>query len=219
MKDLFDILVWSVAVVSVLTAFLVIFKFRKFTDYLQYYIFWLINGAFMEILSMILAFYGITNLFVFHLNALTEFSILVLFFNALFTEKNGKGIRLVLYPGISLILLNSVFIQPPDTINSYPLTLISFGTMLIAIFYFIKLTDIEMSLDNKLFRTILVGSVFIMHGTSLFPLLFGNYLMVNFDWNSQMMVWLVRASVIMIVKLIIFYTLLSHVSYGHALND
>lgn len=51
----------------------------------------------------------------------------------------------------------------------------------------------------------------------MIPVLFGNYLL-TVDTNTQMIVWILRACIILVVKIVIFYTLLSYV-YLQNYND
>lgn len=65
------------------------------------------------------------------------------------------------------------------------------------------------TLDKKMFLAILIGAIFILHISSLLPILFGNHL-VLMDLNEQYIVWLLRACIVLVVKIILFYTLLSY---------
>ncbi|MBK8623027.1 MAG: hypothetical protein IPN79_15055 [Saprospiraceae bacterium] len=135
----------------------------------------------------------------------------------LFTDIGDKGVKFILWPGVVAICFNSIFVQQPDTFNSYSMTLISLGTIVLGVYYFIRLSDIEMSLDKKLLRMFMVGSVLITHSSNMIPVLFGNYLL-TVDTNTQMIVWILRACIILVVKIVIFYTLLSYV-YLQNYND
>lgn len=210
MEDLFRLLVWAVISVSIILGGLTIYRWRDFTGYLRYYTLWIINGAVMEILSKYLADNGISNLFLFHINALSEFVLLVLFFDILYKNSGFKGIRFVLIPGVMLIVFNSLYVQTVDSFNSYTLTAISFGVVLLSIDYYIRLIDVEISADRKMFKMIVVGSIFILHISNLVPILFSNYLL-NIVGSTQIIVWLLRACVVLIVKILVFYTLLSYI--------
>ncbi len=203
--------------VSIILSGLVILKFKELNGYLKYYGIWILIGTFIELSSHVLVNFHIPNLFLFHLNALFEFVLLVFFFNVLFTDIGDKGVKFILWPGVVAICFNSIFVQQPDTFNSYSMTLISLGTIVLGVYYFIRLSDIEMSLDKKLLRMFMVGSVLITHSSNMIPVLFGNYLL-TVDTNTQMIVWILRACIILVVKIVIFYTLLSYV-YLQNYND
>lgn len=209
MHDIFRIIVWSVVGLSVLLAGLTIIRFKAFSGYLRYYGLWMINSAIMETASKLLVDFDYQNLFLFHLNAVIEYSLLVLLFNHLLKDIGHKGIHFILFPGIAVILLNSLFIQTPDTFNSYSLTLISLGTVLFCVYYFILLSDLSWSLDKKMFQAILIGAILVLHVSSLIPILFGNHL-VLMELNKQYIIWILRACIVLVVKIIMFYTLLSY---------
>ena len=215
MNSLLDYMAWSVLAISILISLLFIVIGIRGRSFLEYYGIWIIQGTFFELLSTSLATFGKHNLWAFHLNALVEFTVLILYFHILFKELHRPGIKFFIIPGLLLILTNSVFLQGLDKFNSHSLTAVSLGTVFISIFYFIRLFDSEMDLENKFFRVILTGSILIMHSTNLFPLLFGNAL-INLDYMAQDIIWVIRASVILVVKIIIFYTLIGHITHwGH----
>lgn len=164
----------------------------------------------MEVISKIMADEGVENLFLFHVNAILEYSLLVLFFDSLLKSSGYRGIYFMLFPGILAILINTLFIQKIDMFNSYSLTMISLATVLICIYYFILLSDMVLSLDKKIFQAIVVGSIFVIHSSSLVPLLFGNFL-VTMEHNTQVIVWILRACIILVVKIIMIYALLPHI--------
>ena len=178
MHDIFRIIVWIVVGLSVLLAGLTIIMFKAFSGYLRYYGLWMINSAIMETASKLLVDLDYQNMCLFHLNAVIEYSLLVLLFNHLLKDIGHKGIHFILFPGIAVILLNSLFIQTPDTFNSYSLTLISLGTVLFCVYYFILLSDLSCSLDKKMFQAILIGAILVLHVSSLIPILFGNHLVL-----------------------------------------
>ena len=209
MHDIFRIIVWSVVCLSVLLAGLTIIRFKAFSGYLRYYGLWMINSAFMETASKVLVDFDYQNLFLFHLNAVIEYSLLVLLFNNLLKDVGHKGIHFILFPGVVLILCNSLFIQTPDTFNSYSLTLISLATVLFCVYYFIQLSDLSWTLDKKMFQAILIGAILVLHVSSLIPIIFGNHL-VLMDLNEQYIVWILRACIVLVVKIIMFYALLSY---------
>ncbi|MBK9257723.1 MAG: hypothetical protein IPM42_19875 [Saprospiraceae bacterium] len=209
MNEVFNYIIWCIIILSVLLAGLTIIRFKSFTGYLKYYGLWIIVGTFMEVFSKFLADNGYSNLFLFHINAIIEFSLVVLIFDALLKNLGDKGIVYFLFPGILIILINSLFIQEIDTFNSYTLTLISLWSILTSIYYFFRLSDVVMSLDKKLFKIIIVGSILILHSSALIPILLSNYLL-NMNLNTQMIVWILRGCTTIVVKVIIFYTLLSY---------
>lgn len=208
--DIFRIIVWGVVGLSVLLAGLTIIRFKAFSGYLRYYGLWIINSAFMETAAKLLVDLDYQNLFLFHINAVIEYTLLVLIFDHLLKDIGQKGIHFILFPGIAAILLNSIFVQTPHTFNSYSLTLISLATVLVCVYYFFLLSDMSWTLDKKMFQAILIGAIFILHISSLLPILFGNHL-VLMDLNEQYIVWLLRACIVLVVKIILFYTLLSYV--------
>jgi hypothetical protein len=156
-----------------------------------------------------MAKYSIHNIYLIHVHSLIEYGLLIVFFDKLFTKAGKKSPIIMLYPGLALILFNSVFIQKIDTFNSYSLTAISFVVVLLCIYYFYVLSDLNYTLDKKLFLSITVGSVFILHTSSLIPLLFSNFLL-NAKSENEIVIWLLRALIILIIKILTFYALLPY---------
>lgn len=215
MNSLLDYLAWIIIVISLLVSFLFIFVKLSRQNFLSYYGIWIIQGTIFECLSTSIAAFGRHNLWVFHLNVLVEFTVLIFYFHILLQELKRPGIKLFIFPGLLFILANSFFLQGLDQFNSNSLTVVSLITVFLSIYYFIRLFDSDMELEDKFLRVILTGSILVMHSVHLFPLLFGNALL-ELDPMAQDIIWVIRASVILVVKIIIFYTLIGHITHwGH----
>lgn len=209
MNDLLSYLSWFIIGISIIISGILIYKRKKISGFLFFFAIWAVFETSLEILSTFLGMIGVNNLFLFHINAVVEFTLLTLYFDRLFKEIKGPEIKLILWPGLFLIMLNSLFIQDLTVFNSYSFTCISLGMVLMTIFYFIKLFEAKMELEKKMLRLILTGSILVIHSTQLFPVLFGNAL-ITLGSENEAIIWIVRACIILLVKIIIFYTLIGH---------
>lgn len=209
MKVLLVYLSWAIICFSIIISSLLIFNRSKINGFLYYFGIWMIIESILEISSTLTAAFGFRNIFFFHINAVLEFTVLILYFNSLFKEIRGPEIHKILWPGLILILTNTLFFQDYTQYNSNALTPISLTMVFFSLFYFIKLFDEKMDLEKKLFRLILTGCILIIHCAQLFPVLFGN-IMFELELREQSAIWVVRAVIVLITRVIIFYTLLGH---------
>lgn len=201
---------FAVSFISVFISGLLIYNYKKVHGFLLYFGIWSIAETILEITSTLLGtVFGIHNIFLFHINAFVEFIILILYFHTLFKEINGPGLKKYLWPGLFLIVMNSLFLQGFTQYNSNSLVALSLGVVFISLYYFIKLFETAMDIENKMFRLILTGAIMVIHSTQLIPLLFGNTIIAS-EKGQLTVIWIVRAAIVLIIKLIIFYTLLGH---------
>ena len=217
MLDILEYIAWSNATISLLIATITLSRINRLSRYLKYFGYWLISGAVIELASTTLAHFSFNNLFFFHVNSLLEFVILTCFFDSLFSEIGIKGVKKIIYPGILLILINSIFFQSISVFNSYALVGVSIYLMTISLVYFKKLADLEVTLDEKMLRVIFVGAVFVTQACNLIPSIFGNYL-ITIDSNVQALIWVLRACIMLVVKIILVYVLMSVFFHKQFLN-
>jgi hypothetical protein len=209
MTALYDVITNGIFIFSVFQVVFFIYNIRKFNGPFFVFVLWILASASIDAVSIFMAKYSIHNIYLIHVHSLIEYGLLIVFFDKLFTKAGKKSPIIMLYPGLALILFNSVFIQKIDTFNSYSLTAISFVVVLLCIYYFYVLSDLNYTLDKKLFLSITVGSVFILHTSSLIPLLFSNFLL-NAKSENEIVIWLLRALIILIIKILTFYALLPY---------
>ncbi len=164
----------------------------------------------MDLLSEVVAsicasVYHHNNLFVFHLTAPLEIYFLGQFFFD-FYEKNGWKIRRLelLIPMMMLCVLNTGFIQPYDTINSYALTFLSLFVICNAFLSFYLILDKNPTFPHLFEIKWLIIIFFVVHSTSFMILLFGNH--INQQLKSyQSNIWIARAILLVMAVFIQFY--------------
>lgn len=199
---------WLVNISSVVTglslviAVIFIRKFRQLDNSLQRIAIYFIVSALTELLSLSVAYFlHLPNLAFFHFFAIFEILILGHFF---FDYYKKVGItlpqNLILYTLAGLLLLNSVWIQPLNTYNSYGLTLVSISIILFSLYaFYLMLEHDHLEVFPGSVKW-LIATIFLMHCSSLMVVLFSNKIL-EMGKQTQLLIWLARALLILGIKI------------------
>ena len=186
-----------------LAAVLALIYFKKFDKRLFSFKLFLIFNSFIQISQLVLSSLKHHNLFLLHIDVPVEFALLAHFYYSFLNQYVDKRIFFTL---ISLFLLfsviNSVFIQPPDSFNSYTLIAEALVMIILSIFAFIVLLDPRSGMNKTPMGKIaaLINSgIFINFSTTLLIYYFSNFLIKNADKNTVNYIWVYNdlASVVM----------------------
>jgi len=186
-----------------LAAVLALIYFKKFDKRLFSFKLFLIFNGFIQISQLVLSSLKHHNLFLLHIDVPVEFALLAHFYYSFLNQYVDKRIFFTL---ISLFLLfsviNSVFIQPPDSFNSYALIAEALVMIILSIFAFIVLLDPRSGMNKTPMGKIaaLINSgIFINFSTTLLIYYFSNFLIKNADKNTVNYIWVYNdlASVVM----------------------
>ena len=190
-----------VTILSLVIAVIFIRKFRQLDNSLQKIAIYFIVSALTELLSLSVAYFlHLSNLVFFHFFAIFEILILGHFF---FDYYKKVGItlpqNLILYTLAGLLLLNSVWIQPLNTYNSYGLTLVSISIILFSLYaFYLMLEHDHLEVFSGSVKW-LIATIFLMHCSSLMVVLFSNKIL-EMGKQTQLLIWLARALLILGIK-------------------
>lgn len=191
-----------VTILSLVIAVILIRKFRQLDNSLQKIAIYFIVSALTELLSLSVAYFlHLSNLVFFHFFAIFEILILGHFF---FDYYKKVGItlpqNLILYTLAGLLLLNSVWIQPLNTYNSYGLTLVSISIILFSVYaFYLMLEHDHLEVFSGSVKW-LIATIFLMHCSSLMVVLFSNKIL-EMGKQTQLLIWLARALLILGIKI------------------
>jgi len=178
-------------------------KYKGFDYSLKVLSIYFVLAFIFEAVSLYLARNGINNLFLFHIYAIIEFSLLVAFFsNLIYSQKARKYIYLFMILGILFLIADSVFIQGISVFNSYGLFFVSATVLTMSILFFKMLLDKgALGLSYERHKWLIFG-IFITHAVSIIVLFFSNAIS-GFEKSNQYILWILRSMLIVVAKLII----------------
>lgn len=149
------------------------------------------------------------NLPLLHVYTLGEFLLLSFFYKGLLQDpkwlaQNFKKITLVI---ASLIILNSIFLQPVIQFNTYAKTLVQIIFITYSILYFFNLSDASHLFDKEQKYLRLINSaILVYYSGSLFIFMFSNYfLQNNLDLPSGL--WAFNAILNLVFLALIFFSI------------
>ena len=194
---------------SLLLALISLMFCWKFDKVIKYFAVYLIVGGCIEYLAFDFSERFGTNLFLLHIYTILEFILLSAFFKVVFDQLGSKFSTLKITIVIVLLcILNSIFIQPIEGFNSYASTLVGLIIIAYSIYTFYLLLE-----KNEInFRNIkwLVGGILIYQMTSFIVLASANFLQETTE-GSDAILWLIRAIVIFITKIVFGYVILKEI--------
>lgn len=202
-----DLLSWLMGISTVVTilslAIAVVFvqKFKQLDSSLRKIAIYFIVSALTELLSLSVAYFlHQSNLIFFHSFAIFEILILGHFF---FDYYKKMGVilpqNLILYSLVGLLVLNSAWIQPLNTYNSYGLTLVSVSIILFSLYAFYLMLEYDHLEVFSGSVKWLIATIFLMHCSSLMVVLFSNKIL-EMGKQTQLLIWLARALLILGIK-------------------
>lgn len=198
------------ALFSFLISFLNVWlAFRWLTDriFLQVIRFSYLAMVFLvEATSFILAQNGVNNLFMFHIFGLCNFVLLSYYFGSLPGSKPRLD-SVIRWLGVGLLLLNSIFIQPWDAFNSYGMTLVSLVVIFFCFRFFMGMLDLGHEGIHLISEKWFASGILLAELVSLIVLFISNFIL-DFEKNTQLIVWITRSLFLLLSKLIISFSLL-----------
>jgi hypothetical protein len=186
-----------------LAAVLALLYFKKFDKRLFSFKLFLIFNSIIQLSQLVLSNLKHHNLFLLHIDVPVEFALLAHLYYSFLKKHVDKKIFFTL---ISLFLLfsvvNSIFIQPPDSFNSYALIAEALVMIVLSIFAFIVLLDPRSGMSKTPMGktvTLINSGIFINFSSTLLISYFSNFLIKNADKSTVNYIWVYNdlASVVM----------------------
>lgn len=194
---------------SILLALVSLVFYWKFDKALKYFAsFLILSGATEYLASEFTKRLGY-NLFLLHLYTILEFIVLSAFFKVVFDQLGAKfSMVKITVVVVLLCIVNSIFIQPIEGFNSYATTLVGLILIAYSVYTFYLLLE-KGSVDFSSIKW-LVGGVLIYQMTSLIILASANIL-IHTSAGSDIILWIIRAVIILITKMIFGIVLLKEI--------
>lgn len=191
--------------ISLFASIVILRHFDRLPETVKLFGIYFIVSAGVEVISTSLSFNSANNLFMFHIYSVLEYWFLLLFFHRC-ALKFGQpfNLWLLLIPGLCLIILNSVFLQPLNTFNSNTAPLVSFTVLLLSFRFLFSIMETELNSELKTLKIIII-CLLIYSGTTLIVLLFSNDLL-HIDREKQLVIWLTRSVLQLGVKIVLAIT-------------
>ncbi|MCB0706368.1 MAG: hypothetical protein KDC34_13715 [Saprospiraceae bacterium] len=181
-------------------------EYRKLPQTIRWFGWFVVVSCITEAGSFLLARLEISNLFFLHFYTPLKIIFLGLFFSPVFRkEKRDSSQTLYLFITLSVLfsILNSLFIQDFNSINSYAYTVANLLVIVCGAIAFFRLTNPD-GLDTPYwqFIRIVLPALFIYECASLFIFMFGPYLEV-IEISKQRHLWVANAFLNMILQFFI----------------
>ncbi len=162
--------------------------------------------AAIEIYSFSIA-KGQNNLYLYHFYTFFEFLLLSKAFQYIYHQKGLQfNMNLILVPVLIFFLTNSIFFQRFDQYNSYSNILASILIIAYCIYYFYLILDDDRSNEyNETFIKWTLTAVFLYQITMIIFNLFSNFLAKYGSFDSDLMIWLIRALILLSIRFIFVY--------------
>lgn len=206
MADLYSFISYGIIGVAVFVSLLLLVQIKKLTYPFKLITYYLVLSAITEVCALVMAkVYHVNNLIFFHIFAPLELILLGWFFFD-FYKKQGKDLpfAIIISPFVGLLILNSLFIQPYYTFNSYALTLVGVLVIIMSLYAFYLMLEEDREIPLLFEIKWFMISFFIMHCSSLMVLFFSNMIM-SLSKDQQLIIWIIRALIILIVKILQLY--------------
>ncbi len=188
-KPIIHFILYVCNIPPVLASLLALLYFKKVDSRLySFNLFLLFNGIIQVAQLIILNISTSYNLLMFHIDVPLEFMLLAHFYYSFLKQYLDKKIYFTLVIiFITFSILNSIFIQPINSFNSYALSVESTILIILSIFSFIVLLDARSGMKKtsigKIFELINSG-VFVYYSASLLIYYFSNYLIRHNNDND-----------------------------------
>ena len=197
---------YGVSIVSIVIALLILFRYKQIDKNMKSISQYLVISAIIEVISFVVGkCFHQNNLIFFHIFAPVEFFLLSQFFFGFYKKNDVKlPFSIIKIAFLSLLLINSFFIQPWNTYNSYGLTAVSIAVILMSLFAFYLMLEKDLKMPFLFEIKWLMISFFLLHCSSLIVVFFSNKILV-LEHTQQLTVWRVRAFFMLITKLLQLY--------------
>lgn len=198
-----SMLAFVILFLSGIIAVIALLNYKTFDNSLKILTVYFVLAFIFEAVSLYLARNKINNLFLFHIYAIIEFSLLVAFFsNLIYSQQARKKIYFFMATGFLFLIADSLFIQGITVFNSYGLFFVSATVLCMSIIFFKMLLDKgELGLNYERHKWIIFG-IFITHAVSIIVLFFSNAIS-GFEKSNQYILWILRSVLVIVAKLFI----------------
>lgn len=203
MIQLFDLIANSSIIIAAILAIILLTKFKHLTGLLVHVGIYIIVGSAIDIISTALYYQVENNLRFLHLFTFFEFVILSSIFWNLFRQYQSK-INIFYTSSIItlLIILNSLFVQDIDTLNSYSSILSSVVLISYCIHYFVIILDKNLdSIEQTILKWFII-CVFFLQCTTLIVMIFGGVIL-DISREAGSYIWSLRVFIIFLTKIIL----------------
>lgn len=183
-KSIIHLIIYACNIPPVIAGFLALRDFKIVDRRLYSFNLFLICNAIIQVIQLtILNVTDSYHLLMFHIDVPIEFLLLAHFYYSFLKPYLDKKIYFILVGiFITFSILNSIFIQPVNTFNSYALVVESTLLIILSVFAFVVLLDTRSGMKTmvigKIFELINSG-IFVYYSASLLIYYFSNYYLAH----------------------------------------
>ncbi|MEL6867922.1 MAG: hypothetical protein AAFP19_26085 [Bacteroidota bacterium] len=184
--------------------------FKRLSPALRIFSFYLLCNLILEALARVAVYFNTASLAMVHLFTLIEFIILSMFYGRVIREIAWfrRSYHWLVLGGSLFIILNSLFIQPINRLNSYAETLENIILIFYAILFFYNQYQKEESHPNYDRILIWINSGILLYiSGSLFIFMFGDVL-ARLAADQQILLFILNAALNLLFKIIILIALI-----------
>lgn len=195
--------------IGMITSLLILIRFNKVPVEMQIFGIYFIISSCIDLIILTSAQANITNLAFVHLFTLIEFTFMVLFFRACSQWHASKiNFSLLLWPGMALILINSLFVQGLDVFSSYSASLVAGIVVALSIRFLYHTMDMEEAIFLGILKKI-VGFLLVYYAVSMVVIVFSNQLLtIPIEWHR--MIWIIRGMTLMALRIMVGYVVIKY---------
>lgn len=188
--------------IGLLASFLMLFDFRKLPLFFRLLALFYIGSASIDLINHSFAVSGLNNLLFVHLFTLIEFCTMTLFFREVSKMHNSRlNFGLLLWPGIILIILNTLFIQGLDMFSSYSASMVAAMVIVLSVRFLYHTMDSDQSQLQILSKKV-ISLLLVYYSISLVVITFSNEMLsIPREWQNA--VWFTRSFVLLVFRVMI----------------
>ena len=216
MSNIFDIhkAVWdlNLIIMIILSAYGLGF-YRTCHIPLKIFIVLLCTSSCVALMSSQLGRVGVSNLFLFHFYAIVEFILFSWLYKLLFYRYclSNNFFYLFIFTIVMILLINSLYIQPIDTFNSYSKSLVNFIFFIYALLFLLQTFKEKDTTEGTHYWHPFNITILIYTAAGFMIYLFSDYMLRAVATDTQLLMWTIFAGFTVLYHCAILYFLIQYV--------
>lgn len=188
--------------IGLLVSLLILIDFRKLPVFFRLLALFYIGSASIDLINHSFAVSGLNSLLFVHLFTFIEFCTMTLFFREVSKMHHSRlNFELLIWPGLILIILNTLFIQGLDMFSSYSASMVAAMVIVLSVRFLYHTMDSETSHQLSLSKKV-IGLLLVYYSISLVVITFSNEMLsIPREWQNG--VWFIRGIVLLVFRVMI----------------
>jgi hypothetical protein len=180
-------------------------NYKALTKAFKLLCYYFLSSLLVNIITTVLAYYHVSNLFFFHLFTPVEAVFLLLFFKHVFTAPNiTKIIQLLIIVFPTYCLVNFIFLQNSNVFNTYTHPLEAILFIALCVYYFFhksKHEELEATWTSFPLNWVISG-LLLYFSSAFFLYIFSNFLISNYSTQVNLYIWNIHGALIILMNLL-----------------